>query len=602
MTTPRQGRNTAAYRNWVKQVLANCEPTCIRCGYPVDMTLPRNSPQGASADHEPPLALTGDLTPGLDGSGIAHLQCNRQHGGKLGSQRAIEKKNGNKLKATGFLKATKDTPAAPALLPPKGVEEPNYRLNEPRMHEGGFVLPRLETKAPSGLGGTHGPQAAEWLKTVYGMELFAWQKYALDRALEYDTNGRLIWSAVVITVGRQSGKSWLSRGLCLWRLHHAELFGETQTVLHIANKRSTALEVMRPAGLWAIEVYGKKAVKWGNEAAGIELPTGDRWLIHAANDSAGVGYSCSMVFVDEAWKVPVSVISDSILPTMIAREQPQIFLVSTAGDSSSDLMQQNRQRALDRLDDDEPGSVLLLEWSAPAEADPSLVSTWKWGSPEWSEKRENFLAEQWDRIEESAFRRQYCNQWVIRSDHWLLDKWWNGTLDPEALLDESAVWSVAVETDFDGMGHAVAIAAPNADGHIVIRVTTHRTIAEVDKQLEKIRAEHPSIYVQVTPGYVDRLRQKFDALVGQREAVSATQVLQDLFSRQQLRHDGSQVLQEHFANSKISMRQGGWVLTAPMGRNGIYAARAVMFAVSQAAKAPRSVATIYTSKYRRRTG
>jgi hypothetical protein len=152
------------------------------------------------------------------------------------------------------------------------------------------------------------------------------------------------------------------------------------------------------------------------------------------------------------------------------------------------------------------------------------------------------------------------------------------------------------------MGHAVAIAAPNAEGLIVIRVTTHRTIAEVDAQLEKIRAEHPSIYVQVTPGYVDRLRQKFDALVGQREAVSATQVLQDLFSRQMLRHDGSQVLQEHFANSKISMRQGGWVLTAPMGRNGIYAARAVMFAVSQAAKAPRSVATIYTSKYRRRTG
>jgi phage terminase large subunit-like protein len=126
-------------------------------------------------------------------------------------------------------------------------------------------------------------------------------------------------------------------------------------------------------------------------------------------------------------------------------------------------------------------------------------------------------------------------------------------------------------------------------------------MAEVDAQLAKIRAEHPSIYVQVTPGYVDRLREKFDALVGQREAVSATQVLQDLFSRQQLRHDGSQVLQEHFANSKISMRQGGWVLTAPMGRgNGIYAARAVLFAVSQAAKAPRSVATIYTSKYRRK--
>jgi hypothetical protein len=48
---------------------------------------------GPTADHEPPLAETGDLTPGLDGAGIAHLQCNRSHGGKLGAERA--KKNNN---------------------------------------------------------------------------------------------------------------------------------------------------------------------------------------------------------------------------------------------------------------------------------------------------------------------------------------------------------------------------------------------------------------------------------------------------------------------------------------------------------------------------
>jgi len=44
-------------------------------------------------------------------------------------------------------------------------------------------------------------------------------------------------------------------------------------------------------------------------------------------------------------------------------------------------MQAYRQRALDRLEDPEPGSVLLLEWSAPAEADPDQVDTWRWGSP-----------------------------------------------------------------------------------------------------------------------------------------------------------------------------------------------------------------------------
>jgi len=147
--------------------------------------------------------------------------------------------------------------------------------------------------------------------------------------------------------------------------------------------------------------------------------------------------------------------------------------------------------------------------------------------------------------------------WVIRSNHWLKESYWNACLDPLVELPTDGVWSVAVECDFDGMGHAVAIAAPNVNGHIVVRVTTHRTIVEVDEQLRKIRALHPSLYIQVTPGYVDRIREKFDDLVGQREAVVATQILVDLFSRLQIRHDGSQILQEHFGNSTISQRQGG---------------------------------------------
>ena len=121
MTSP---RSTAAYRSWVKQVLAKCEPTCIRCGYPVDMDLPRTHPQGASADHEPPLAETGDLTPGMDGSGIAHLQCNRSHGGRLGSARAQANQNKQtkqtkkqtQTRPNDSLDTTITTPAAPICM------------------------------------------------------------------------------------------------------------------------------------------------------------------------------------------------------------------------------------------------------------------------------------------------------------------------------------------------------------------------------------------------------------------------------------------------------------------------------------------------------
>ncbi len=569
------------------------------------MSLPRTDPQGASADHEPPLAETGDLTPGLDGAGIAHLQCNRSHGGRLGSQRAAAKAATTKRKSNTrskapieFLREPLTTPAAPRLCPPDKAGEGREGPVEARTSPDGYILPRLETRASERMGGSYGESAAEWLRDVYGMDLRGWQRHALDRALEHDAEGNLLWPTVIITVGRQSGKSYLARAVCMWRLHHADLFGETQTIMHVANKRSTAMEVLRPAGLWAVERYGKKAARWGNENAGIELPSGDRWLVHAANDSAGVGYSVSMLFVDEAWKIKEEVVTASLAPTMAERNQGQMWLVSTAGDSTSDLMIGYRQRALDRLESDDPGSILLLEWSAPAEADPENIETWKYGSPEWTDKRREFLAQQWNNVEESAFRQQYLNQWVIRSNHWMKDKWWAETLDADVELPPSATWSVAVESDFDGMGHGVAIAAPLDDGTIVIRATTHRTIKEVDERLAAIRREHPSIYVQVTPGYVDRLRERFDTLVGQREAVAATQNLLDLFDRRAIRHDGSQILQEHFAASTISRRQGGWVLTAPMGRGGVYAARAALFAMAQACKTPKPLAMIRSSKRR----
>ncbi len=596
-------RATPAYRAWVKRVLSSCEPVCIRCGYPVDMDLPRTHPQGASADHEPPLAETGDLTPGMDGAGIAHLACNRSHGGRLGAARAQARRttdttttSKSKKVSTRSLDTTSTTPAAPSLLPPKGSRKAQKAPRAPRMHPDGFVYPRLETGRPAAVRGSYGGQAQEWLRDVFGLELRGWQAYALDRALEHDADGALIWSTVICTVGRQSGKSVLSRALCMWRMHHADLFGEPQTILAVANKRSTAIEVMRPAALWAVDKYGKKAARWGNENAGIEIPSGDRWLVHAANESAGVGYSVSMVFVDEAWKVKREVVDDALAPTMAERTWPQLYLVSTAGDSTSDLMTAYRQRALDRLDDPEPGPVLLLEWSAPADADPDQVDTWKWASPEWTDRREAFLRQQWANVEESAWRREYLNQWVVRSNHWLKDSTWTGTLDLKAQLPTTGQWTVAVESDFDGMGHAVAIAALDDQGRYVVRVTTHRTIRDVDERLAAIRAEHPQLYVLVTPTYAERLRERFDSLVGQREAVTATKILLDLFDQKLIRHDGSQILQEHFGSSTISKRSGGWVMTAPMGRGGVYAARAVMFAVAEAAKTPKPVPMIHTRR------
>jgi hypothetical protein len=100
------------------------------------------------------------------------------------------------------------------------------------------------------------------------------------------------------------------------------------------------------------------------------------------------------------------------------------------------------------------------------------------------------------------------------------------------------------------------------------------------------------MHVLVTPGYADRLRTRFDGMVGQREAVVATQVLMDLFNRRLIRHDGASLLREQIFGTTIAKRQHGWVMTAPKGSGGVHAARAVMFAAWDASKAPRPVAVI----------
>jgi hypothetical protein len=73
-------------------------------------------------------------------------------------------------------------------------------------------------------------------------------------------------------------------------------------------------------------------------------------------------------------------------------------------------MIQYRSAAMEQLD--APAGTLLLEWSAPADADPDDPDTWAWASPEWTEKRKAFVARQHSTIEESSFRREWCNQWV----------------------------------------------------------------------------------------------------------------------------------------------------------------------------------------------
>lgn len=411
----------AALRRLLKPSVATGNCVCPRCGEPIAprqhwdaghrIDISRNPAQKKIPAED--LVRDGLVVP-------EHRKCNRAAGAALGNRKRAKASRKNRV-----FSEEGEHPAIVSPVPPRvSREKPAVLLSGPPeptsgpVVRDGLTLPRLET--PGG-GDSLGDDAVAFIEASGvlpgGAGLRAWQRYVLGRALEVRPDGSLRWPVVVVTTSRQSGKSWLLRAVMWWRIHQAARFGEPQTVLSTSNLLQTAREIWMPAGRLASEVYGQKAVTFGNGREAITLPDWSRWLVQAAGPNTGVGYSLSMAIIDEAWKVDRSVAEDSLAPALAEREQPQMWLVSTAGDSGSDLLRSYRDQALQ--DRDGTGDVLLLEWSAPEGAPYDDAQTWRWASPEWSERRERFLTTRLGTQDENTFRTQYLNAWVSAADGWM---------------------------------------------------------------------------------------------------------------------------------------------------------------------------------------
>lgn len=380
------------------------------------------------------------------------------------------------------------------------------------------------------------------------------------------------------------------------------LFGQDQLVISAANKLPTAWEVMYPALQWVRSTHGDGCVREGNNRPGIALPSA-RWVPVAAKPGAGTGYSTTMLFVDEVWQIPERVVDDDLEPTLAEAESGQIWMTSTAGDSESTLFAGRRARAIEQTardtQDDEAGDrLLILEWSAPPDADVDDEDTWRWASPEWTAKRVAFLRDKHRKSTNvDSFRTQYLNQWVKRIDGWLNSRTYALTLDPDRPLPADAAWSVCVEMSRDGASHAVATAALDGDGRMVIRLVMARTYRDVDQIVNRIRAEHPRTTLTTTPFYRGRLTANIDGIIGSSEVGAATGELLRSFREGVIAHDGAPILEEHLFASDVRKLDGAYKLVSASVDVDAHGARAVLFAVWLASAVPAPVPMIATRRH-----
>lgn len=444
------------YREARRDLLAR-DPICVHCGG-----------VATTADHQPPLALHAHV----DGSGCCTLvpscrPCAQKQSGALSHMVAAAKR------------IPVETVDEPDPIP---VDDPVWDvewLDDLREVPDSAVWPRWLTAPHPAAVGSYGTEVEHRSR----VDLRWWQRLTARMLLQHDEAGALLFDSAIVSTRRQVGKTVFVRELAWWRLGSGEHFHDVQHVLHTARTLKPARDAISPV---LMDMIGELRVSRGGGIWRIWWPDGSTWTAMA--QKAAYGESASLALVDEAWDVKVASIDEGIEPTTAARESGQLALVSTAHRRCSSLMPGRRAEALEHLRDPGEGTM-IVEWSAPREADIGDPAVWRDASPWWRPGDERKLRKIYERAISGlsadptepdpieAFRSQWLNIWPLRAlsatgrgDTFIAPEEWHALeIAPEPRLYSDAV--IAME-DHGGLGVGAVRLSVQDDGRMVAEAAT----------------------------------------------------------------------------------------------------------------------------------
>jgi hypothetical protein len=201
-----------------------------------------------------------------------------------------------------------------------------------------------------------------------------WQQYVADAGGEVDDDGLPVYSLLVVSVPRQSGKTTLD----LAQSVHRCLYKPRQKAWHTAQTGQDARKKWRELADDIITsplaplVDGKPRSSNGAEA--LVFKNGSNLRPHPPTRDALHGEQSDLNNVDEAWvfdDLQGADIMQAITPTQLTRPGAQTWIWSTRGDRSSTwfhgLIEAIRAGAIPR--------AALFDWGVPDGEDPSDLET-----------------------------------------------------------------------------------------------------------------------------------------------------------------------------------------------------------------------------------
>ena len=425
------------------------------------------------------------------------------------------------------------------------------------------------------------------LATSLGIELMEWQKFALIHTHKVKPDGRWATPVNTIVVARQNGKSFLQLirilgGLFLW---------DENLQIGSAHRLSTSLEQFR-AMVQIIEKNDSlakqvKKIRWQHGGEEIETLTGNRFIVRAGGSAARGVSRPSTIHLDELREMTDIESFASLRYTLMAATNPMVMAYTNAGDSSSVVLNQFRDRALASIagvaDD-----IGYFEWSAPTDeisVENARHSNPSMGTLIHADNIKSVLNDPPDVVMTEVLCR-----WVVAINSAVDAASWGNCLDKSADLDIDKLTWLAIDLSPDRR-HASLIGAQKIGGEQFVVKLLHTW--QNDLQLDdKAIANDLADYARKYPTEYVLYSRKTSAAVAARLAPAGIPIFDmdgvypqacdemlSAINSGRLKHRGqAQLSEEVLAAVQLRRGDGGWVIGRRASQSVVCGAVAVALA------------------------
>jgi phage terminase large subunit-like protein len=455
----------------------------------------------------------------------------------------------------------------------------------------GKTEPRLHTKYADDLP-SRGQELID-LAIKLGEPLMPWQELVAIESMRVKDDERWAFPQIGVLVARQQGKSHLMRLRILWGL----LNGEKLQILS-AHKLAVSLEHFNQL-LDLIEQHDwllsqMKKIRRTNGQEEIQFNNGGRFKV-VANNAAGRGYAgAETIYLDELREHKDYGAWSAITKTQLAAKNPALFAFSNAGDATSMVLNEMRDRGMATIQG-VTDSLLWLEWSAPPNTNISIESA-AWANPAMGRTVHVDNIKATFNEPEAVVRTEVMCQWVDTLQSPWSPNAWNQCADPDLIVEPGQQTYLAFDVT-PRRNQASLVASQIIDGKIALGLvqTFDSDTALDDLTIANAVADWARAYDVTEIAYSKNTGQAVaarlasagimtTAIDGRAFAMACDQMLSAM-EHHRLIHKDEVTFNKHVsACARIPFAEGGWLIGRRASNANVTGAVAAAMAISLASK------------------